>query len=269
VSRDEVEHCWLAVVPSAQDTLVRLGALREMGAARGTLLPAADLEDLVFEDRGGRLRAGRCTLRLRRWGAERWVTVKGPSRSVPGGAVSRQEFEIEATPAGLAAALRELEAWGGPVAPPMARFAAGAPDAGASPSPEALLLGLGYSVVHRRRTVRARSRWELGGQALAELDLDTVEFAVGAHTVRHREVELELLPGGDPEAFRALADALGRSEQAALEPWPFSKTALGRLLERWEQRGELEDRLGDGVQQPRDELSPAGYAAARAELTAP
>ena len=85
----------------------------------------------------------------------------------------------------------------------------------------------------RRNVVPRGTPHERGAEAiLAELALDEVEYGAGAGLVRLREVEIEAREeAGAGEVDQIAATLLDRSE-GALRPWPYSKLATGKSIDR-------------------------------------
>ncbi|MCB9916001.1 MAG: CYTH domain-containing protein [Planctomycetes bacterium] len=244
----ELEACLAVVGPARAATCAALRALRSLAGRASAPSSARELEDAYYDTADGRLAAADMAVRLRSERAggatRRLVTWKGPCEAQGATGVARAELEGPADAAHLA---RVAEAAGLALA--------------ASDAPEDALAAAGLAVVQARRTERwAAPLVGADGATRAELALDLVEYRLGARVVRHAELELEARGATTLDELEHLAAALAAAHPGRLRAWPWSKTALGRALERLQEAGELDDRVAG------DELSDAGYDAVEAAL---
>lgn len=236
---EEFEQCWCVPPPDPERVLGTLSEQELLGGLRLGPLRPASIEDRILDRDDLALAARGLTLRLRRLDGETLLTVKGPSSVDAAGAVRRAEWEAPWSLAAAQRALAALEALGGPPLGSIERL---------DEDVLTTLGRLGLVTVQTRRTERLRRTLrDRAGRELAELALDSVQFDFRSRVVRHHEIELELLPGGDPTAFAEAAQALSEEWGSRLVAWPLSKTALGAALERRTADGRSEgmfDALG-------------------------
>jgi inorganic triphosphatase YgiF len=191
------------------------------------------LRDCYVDMPDRRLEARRLNLRIRRKGGLDLVTVKGPDR-ITGRSLERLEDEAVWSAETLAAALERLTSLGAEV--PTAASAAGLPA-----DPISALEALGFEVIHQRATER-RPRLVFDARdmetALAELAVDATLFMMGGRTIRHYELEIEVVEGEEPGILNGICQDLV-SRWPCLIHWPYSKIATGLALERLLTQGGL------------------------------
>lgn len=247
------------------------------------------LEDVYLDTPDDELGAAGLALRLRRAGGAPIVAVKGDERRLPGGGARRLEVEREWSRAALVE-IGELLAGRG-FEPPEGAWPEGADptpeprrrgaDEGTSrqspggrgspgredPDPEAILRGLGFVVIQRRRTQRRRAAIGSpdGEGSVGVLVVDRVGYRVRSGrgpTAVHREVEVEGAGVGAEAVVADVARGLRRRFDG-LRPWAHDKLVTGRALDRLSELGELRALLGPG-----DVLTERAYARVDALLRA-
>ncbi|MDR7522023.1 MAG: CYTH domain-containing protein [Armatimonadota bacterium] len=248
--RSGVEHEVTLVIASDVPEAVaeRLADLTDLAGYRLLAPQTHAIRDVHFDTPDRALEARDLALRLREIDGQRWISVKGPARPLPGGGVARPEFERPWSPEAVVAALDEL-----------ARAGVTLPAVG--PAPAGLgaregMLAAGLEVIQdreTRRVVRAVVT-EKGEPSLAQLAVDAVVFHLRGVDVRHHEVEIEAASEAGREVLPLLAGTLLRQFGPALRVGLQSKLAIGRALECLLRQGVLW-----GVLDRRGNLTPAGY----------
>jgi inorganic triphosphatase YgiF len=188
-------------------TFARLLALEAIGPFRLNAAPHAENQrNVYFDTADRRLRAGQYGLRVRDLGDRRIATLKGAAQAQDG-MYERDEWEVEIggddrpeTWPPSEARERVLKLLGGEQALPI------------------------LSIDTRRRHIFAAR----GGPHIAELSLDESTISAGGREQRFRELEIELLKGGDRADLDTLAALL--RERFALVPENRSKLARGLAL---------------------------------------
>lgn len=251
----EVEATLAVSSETPADVTERIAALDGLGPYRFHWLDARELRDVYLDTPARELRERGLALRLRREDDGWWVTLKGPARPAPGGAVERTELELEWSRAARGRILGALRARG--VELPDATSVPCGPDAGA---PLEVAGDAGFRVIQDRRTRRARARVEApdGGEGpLAWLVVDTVRFRTASgRAVQHREVEIEATPGAPDGVPGEVAGLLRRRFGDALRPWEHPKLATGAAV------AGIEPPAG-----PDGDLLPAAYDRLERELS--
>jgi inorganic triphosphatase YgiF len=187
--------------------LALVAALRALGRYALEPAPAPELQENIYYDTAdGRLAAARHGLRVRRVGERALITLKGPAAVDASGLHRRAEHEFPG-------ADPHPHSW----PPGHARELALALTAGAPLLPIA-------AVRTERQIVYAAH----DGMAVAELALDRGVLQGGGREQPFTELEIELLPAGEPADIAALAEAL--SAHIALVPEPRSKLQRAMAL---------------------------------------
>lgn len=169
---------------------------------RYTLEPAPEpelQENIYYDTADGRLAAARHGLRVRRIGERALITLKGPATVDEAGVHRRVEHEFPGAdprplswPPGSARELALALIGDAPLIPIVA--------------------------VHTERHILHAAR---AGRVVAELALDRGVLRGGGREQLFTELEIELLPAGEPEDIAALAKGL--AAQISLTPEPRSK----------------------------------------------
>jgi inorganic triphosphatase YgiF len=185
-------------VESAEITLV--AALRALGHYRLEPAPAPELQENVYYDTAdGRLAAARYGLRVRRVADRTLTTLKGPAAVGVAGLHRRAEHEFPgADPQPLS--------W-----PPGAARELALALTGGAPLVAIAAVSTERQILHAARD----------GLAVAEFALDRGVLRGGGHERPFTELEIELLPAGEPADIDALARAL--AAHITLVPEPLSK----------------------------------------------
>jgi inorganic triphosphatase YgiF len=200
---------------------VRVGAFEQLA-----------LRDEYFDDAAGSLVKLDCALRLREatknGEPQTLLTFKGPAQTTGESCVERMELEEPWSPEFLNTVLDELSSRG-------VEFDRGA----AGAEPRKTLLAIGLQSIQVRENKRQTANLGLERSPLAELCLDSVSYTAGEYTIDHREVEIEARGQTSAQELLTLAGDFEERFPGELLPWPWSKTAVGRGLERMERRDEL------------------------------
>lgn len=241
----EVEAALLVWSEHAEELLRRIAGLSELGPypLRGD--STERIRDIYFDTPEGELGLQRIALRARMIDGEQLLTLKADSHR-EGSSADRLEIEALWSWSTLSAAWEELRGRGlllsAPSPPLLHREVS---------EPRAELAQLRLHPVQERETTReTRSVIDpADGTDLAELDLDSVEYVFGDGRARLHEVEIEARKTGAD--LDAIVNAL-RGRFSELVPWPYSKLATGKAIERG---------LAEGVLRPDSEgrLPLAGY----------
>jgi triphosphatase len=189
------------------DTFPELLRLAALGPYR--LAPAKAAENqrnAYFDTADRRLRAGRFGLRVRDVDGRRIATLKGEA-TVRDGMHERDEWEVEVGPDD------RPETW---------------PPGEVRDRVLALTGGVPLEPTLSIRTLRQHIFAERDGARFAELSLDQGTISAGDRTEDFRELEVELLNGGDRSDLDALVALL--RERFALVPEARSKLARGLAL---------------------------------------
>ncbi len=204
---------------------VRIGDFKQLG-----------LRDEYFDDAQGSLVQQDCALRLREVteGASKrtLLTFKGPAQITGENCVERMELEAPWSLEFLGKVREHLKArdihWEG---------------AAIGADPLQVLGALGLRSIQVRENQRQTANMGLDGNPLAELCLDAVSYTAGEFVIEHREVEIEAHGATSAQELLTLAVDFEERFPGELLPWPWSKTAVGRGLERMERRAELAAHL--------------------------
>ena len=225
----EVEATLAVSSETPAEVAERIAALDGLGPYRFHWLDVRELRDVYLDTPARELEERGLALRLRREDGGWWITLKGPARPAPGGAVERSELELEWSRAAFGRILGALRSRG--VELPGASSATCGPDAG---DPRGVAAEAGFRVIQDRRTRRARARVEAadGGEGpLAWIVVDTVRFRTASgQGVRHREVEIEATPAAWEGVPGEVAGLLRRRFGDALRPWEHPKLATGQAV---------------------------------------
>ncbi|MDR7486641.1 MAG: CYTH domain-containing protein [Armatimonadota bacterium] len=248
--RSGVEHEVTLVIASDVPEAVaeRLADLTDLAGYRLLAPQTHAIQDVHFDTADRALEARDLALRLRVIDGQRWISVKGPPRPLPGGGVARPEFERPWSPDAFVAVLGALAGAG-------VTLPAGAPQAAGLDAREGMLAA-GLEVIQDRETRRV-ARTVVAGKGeppLAQVAVDAVVFHLRGVDVRHHEVEIEVASEAGREVLPPLAGALLRQFGPALRVGLQSKLAIGRALDCLLRQGVLWDVL-DG----RGHLTPGGY----------
>jgi inorganic triphosphatase YgiF len=217
----------LAICSKAPSVLRdKIAALVELGDYALIPGPPLAIHDTYFDTKDEALRRSLWALRIRIVGEKRLITAKGPATVLNSGIVSRTEIEREwsrSAPDELRALLIKL---------------------GVSPAVESTLfcendpvltmLELGLTVIQKRHVIRLPRQVapkDDKKDAWAELVIDSVAYAFRGQTVRHFELEIELLKSGKTHELNGLVAALKHLHGNELRPWPHGKLSTGRAIE--------------------------------------
>jgi inorganic triphosphatase YgiF len=190
-----------------QAEIALVAALRALDPYTLAPAPAPELQENTYYDTAdGRLAAARHGLRVRRVGERALITLKGPAAVDAAGVHRRAEYEFPgADPHPLS--------W--PPGPP--RELALALTGGAPLAP--------IAAVQTERQILHAAR---EGLVVAELALDRGVLRGGGREQPFTELEIELLPAGDPADIAAIAKAL--AAHITLDPEPRSKLQRAMAL---------------------------------------
>ncbi|MEW6532505.1 MAG: CYTH domain-containing protein [Thermodesulfobacteriota bacterium] len=204
----------------------KVAALEELGGF--TLIPGPPLtiHDTYFDTEDQTLRRKSWALRIRIV-ADTWlITAKGPATVLDSGIISRTEIEREWSRSALDELRALLEKLG--VGP----FVKSLPFC--ESDPVRAMLELGLSVIQRRHVIRLPRQVAPKGakkDAWAELVIDSVSYDFGSQTVRHFELEIELIKFGMTHELKRLVAALKHLCGNELRPWPYGKLSTGLAIE--------------------------------------
>jgi inorganic triphosphatase YgiF len=236
----ETEATLVIVSDSPEQVADAVAALDELGGYALVAPREEPIHDRYLDTPGRELSARDVALRIREVDGRPLLTIKGPATAGDGDARTRAEHETD---------------W--PDAWELLRAEVGqaldVPDEPPSADPLEALTALGLEVVQERRTARRlRDVVPPGdGAPVAELAVDEVAFELGAHTVRHHEVEIEAKGPGGEEAIDALAGSLAERYAPSLRPWTIGKLGTGKAIAALLDERGPETVLGiDGKLQP-------------------
>lgn len=200
--------------------------IAELNALGDFRLYASDtlrVHDRYFDTGDRSLRDLHVSLRLREIGSKRWITFKGPSRTIEDGFGNRMELEAEWSDQALTEVMNQLTKRGIELSP----WAKG----GASSHPLDVLSALGLVLVQDRETKRMVREIvpyaEDGTLAVAELLIDSVVYHFDQKEIRHYEVEIEAQIPNGARVLTTLAKSLSDRFGKALQSWNHSKLATG------------------------------------------
>ena len=100
--------------------------------------------------------------------------------------------------------------------------------------PVQTLLKHGLSIIQKRHVIRLPRKVapkNAKNDAWAELVIDSVSYDFEGQTVRHFELEIELLKSGKTHELNRLVAALKRLYLDELRPWPHGKLSTGLAIE--------------------------------------
>lgn len=209
-----------------------------------------NIHDYYWDFPDGRLGANHIALRLRIFGEETLITLKGPSQNTGFGGQRRPEIEKPWSKSAFMEFLDLLQAEG--LALPVA---AKEMETG---GPESNMRDVGFMVVQDRRTLRLSRdvvrQSDIDHTVMAELAVDTTTFSIDGVSLVHHEIEIEAKAQGGENVTEALARVLLKRYPEDLRSWAHSKLATGKALSRLftgSSRKRLESDSGT--------LSPAAY----------
>lgn len=239
-SPTEIEACLLVVADDRRAWFEEQRSRLEIAGLPVIGFESRLLGDTYFDLAGGELAKRDCALRVRATdgASQAWrelMTFKGPASSADGLSVERLELELESSIESLEQILAHLRSIGIEIS---------ALPSDSMGTPTEILHRLGFRTIQRRQTTRVATGLGSRRAPVAELALDHVIFEVGELRIHHHEVEIEALQDTTAHEVDRIASALLQESEGALEPWPWSKTAVGRALEILSERGELARILG-------------------------
>lgn len=224
----ETEAKLVVCAPAPHAILDEIAALGEIaGYILGAFVDYRT-QDQFLDTRERALSQRRLALRIRRSGAQQWLTLKGPARLTEHG-LERLEIERPYSLTAWTEMRAALAAQGVELPLP----AAGATD------PPSTLRHLGLEVVERYRVRRRRCDVLRVATRVAELALDVLCLELGGRELRLYELEIEQK---HPQGAAALADvsqALLARYPAALRRWWHSKLAVALALRALAAQGRL------------------------------
>ena len=200
------------------------------------------LKDVYFDTEGRELSASLISLRIRSVDGQELLTLKGPGEAT-GLSQTRLEIERDWSADALQTILSALQEAG------IAVSTRGDLPGGSSAEETLSLLGFGVLASRLTQRTSLTVKEKPGSAALAELDIDDVLFSAQDTKVRHFEIECELKPGGSPQVVEEVLGEL-RKMFGCLQPFPFSKLAIGQALTRLSESGRLSSLLSGQVLRP-------------------
>jgi len=235
----ELEATLRVLGPQPQAIFDAIASRREVAGYALRRGPALTLDDTYFDTPDYQLRQRRAGLRLRRdleSGTLR-ATLKGRAAHGPAGIKDRPEWECDVGEGNVREATAD---W---VRDHLKKIGLELPTAAETERPEASdlasaaissLSSLGLGVIQKRtnrRRVFELVEAEPHGGAIAELDLDTVEYRSREVRLTHWEIEIEARSESGREAVPVIARALMNDMPGVLVPWRYGKLALGAAFE--------------------------------------
>lgn len=234
-----------------EEVVKRLGDLTSVAGYALQPKPTVTIRDLYFDTPDGALAAQGLALRIREIDESTLITLKGPSRAMPGGTHERLEIEEPWSRSALERVIEEIRNWDVLVADS---------HRGHLRPPGAVLEALGLQVIQHRETRRVIRQVISGATVAAELAIDRVTYHLTVGESRIYEIEVEAKAA--PNAARAVGEIIETLEREwpELDVWPYSKLATGRGLER------VLASDAEGVLNDRQVLTPQGLDRIQAEL---
>jgi inorganic triphosphatase YgiF len=200
------------------------------------------LEDVYFDTERKELSANLISLRIRSVDGQELLTLKGPGEA-SGLSQTRLEIERDWSVDALQTILAAIQGAGIGVS------TRGDLPRGSSAEESLSLLGFGVLASRLTQRTSLTVKKTAGAAAFAELDIDDVLFSAQDTKVRHFEIECELKPSGSPEVVDEVLGEL-RKMFGCLQPFPFSKLAIGQALTRLSESGRLSGLLSGQVLRP-------------------
>ncbi|MDQ7781878.1 MAG: CYTH domain-containing protein [Desulfomonilaceae bacterium] len=201
------------------------------------------LEDRYLDVRASELGRRGWVLRLRRVDSTWWITLKGPCRETPDGAMERSELELAWSWESLERVMNMLHI-------PLRNFD-DRDISGADPAE--IMTGLGMVVIQDRVTER-RVKNVLSGDpsvVAAEIAVDRVRYDLPGRAILHYEVEIESKLQEHGSAVASIADALRKKFGSMLREWKFGKLATGMAIDALIRNNALSGLINeDGSLQP-------------------
>ena len=223
----EEEVTLIVCSENPRSVLEEIAELTVLGDFRLYWTDTLNVHDRYFDTADRSLRDHHVALRVRQVDSKRWITFKGPSRTIEDGFANRMEFEAEWSDQALTETLDQL-AKSGIELPHRA-------NAGARSHPLDALNALGLVVVQDRETYRmAREivpHADNGTFAATKLLIDSVVYRFHGKEIRHYEVEIEALTSDGAHVLKTMAESLRDRFGRVLRRWNHSKLATGWAVE--------------------------------------
>lgn len=246
----EIEVTLAVCAEDPGQVLARIATLTRVGPFSLRPRDTLAIRDIYLDTPAGDLCTRGLGLRVREIAPDRWLTLKGPSRTSRPGYAERLEIEAPWSLAALKRIAGELEPLGIAIPAP--------PEESARAEPREVLQACGLKVIQDRRARRVLRDAAMpgpgGAKVLAELAMDSVTYRFGEHEVCLHEVEVELKAGGNQAVIDQAVEGLTATFGPDLRPWSPSKLSTGLALEALAGKGSLADLLD-----AENNLRPKGY----------
>lgn len=238
--QESIEREMTLVVSSEtpQGIIDQISFLRSVGRYR--LLPrnSETIHDFYFDTPDRLLENQLLALRVRTVDTNFFLTLKDRAQPADWGGVERFEVELPWSRDALVRCVEELMNRGINIRYRSSDFN--------FVSPQVVMQNLNLVVVQNRtvdRKIRHIILDEGDGLVFAELMIDSVTYHFRNLEVHHHEMEVEAKVKHSSIELRTLVERLIRMYKPALREWIHSKVAIGKVVERLLDEGNLKDLL--------------------------
>jgi inorganic triphosphatase YgiF len=240
------------IICSENPQLVAQDIARLISIADHQLLPQGPetIHDWYFDTLEGALHAQKLALRVREIGANRWITLKGPSQQTDWGGVRRLEIEEPWSQDALTKVIKQLMDRKIKVLKQYNDFD--------RTDPLDVMTSQGFKVIQDRENYRQVRNVVVKGQedgpVPAEMVIDSVAYRIRDQKIFHYEVEIEAKLKAGTEVLKTAIANLVEMFAPALRKWNYGKLITGKTIEKLISEGALE-----GLIDLNNNLKPAAY----------
>ena len=226
----EIEAAFLIVSDRPQDTLDRIAKLSSLGGYNLRSMGTKIILDHYFDTPGHDLQDIKFALRIRQVDDEKpSITLKGPSRSIPGGGVERLEIDEEWSNDALRTVLKVLKN--------KKINISSSKESIEIEKPIEALRSYDLDVVQKRTTNREVRNVvpKIGDDrpVVAEMAIDIVRYLfLDGSTARIYQIEIEKKYRGSPLIMVEIADELKDEFKSEIRNWNYGKLATGKAIEK-------------------------------------
>jgi inorganic triphosphatase YgiF len=238
----------LIIIHSNPDQFAdKISKLDKISRYQLNLPESKQIHDTYFDNAEETFKRNRMAFRVRIENDQQFITVKGKTKVRPWGGVERIEIENPWSIKTFQKTLMQLEQYG--------IILQVKDELLKDNNPVASLKRIGFSIIQDRHTFRLTRQIESGGDIVAELAIDKVDYQVKDRQLIHYEIELEAKNPQGPRAIQEIQQNLQSTFGDSLKVSVFSKLMLGMILKELPENQQFFD-----LQKPVSSLYPAAYS---------